>query len=57
LPMAELGRAANVDVSLYDALITLVSNLLDINFRKTGRTLERLGLNGLDAKGILEAIQ
>ncbi len=57
LPMAELGRAANVDVSLYDSLITLVSNLLDIDFRKTGRTLERLGLSGLNSKEILRAIQ
>jgi len=54
LPMAELGRIANVDVELYDSIVVLTSNLLGKDFRKTGRNLHNLGLEGLDYNGVLE---
>jgi len=42
-----LGTLAGVKTPVIDALITLASTALDIDFRKDGLTLERMGLAGL----------
>lgn len=47
LPMVELGKLANVNVDIMNSIITICSTLLMINFKKSGRTLENLGLNML----------
>ena len=54
LPIVELGKVAGVDVSLMDSMINICSALLQIDFRKTGRTLENLGLSNLTKEEILE---
>lgn len=52
VPTASLGAALGVPVPLHNALIHLASQLCDQDFAVSGRTMERLGLQGLDAPAI-----
>jgi opine dehydrogenase len=54
LPMAELGKKANVNVDIMDSIITLCSSLLMIDFRKSGRTLKSLGIDNLSIQEIIQ---
>lgn len=56
MPMTELGKIANVETPVMDALVTLCSILLKHDFRTEGRTLESLGLGGLSVDEILNKI-
>ena len=56
LPIVELGKAAGVDVSLMESMINICSALLQIDFRKNGRTLEHLGLADLTKEEILKQL-
>jgi len=47
VPMEELGRAAGVPTPTIGALITLCGALNGADYRREGRTLERLGLGGM----------
>jgi opine dehydrogenase len=44
VPMAEIGRMLGVKTPVMDALITLASTALGVDFRRTGVTLEKMGL-------------
>ena len=46
VPMAEIGRLMEVKTPVMDALITLASVALGIDFRSEGLTLEKMGLAG-----------
>jgi opine dehydrogenase len=48
VPMAEIGRLFGVKTPVMDALITLASTALGLDFRKEGLTLEKMGLQGVD---------
>lgn len=56
IPLAELGRAANIQTPAMTSIISMCSILLDHNFLEDGRTLERLGLNGLSVSDIIQKI-
>lgn len=56
IPMSELARLAQVPTPLMDAIITLSSSLLGIDFRVKGRTLENLGLSHLDKNSIINLL-
>jgi opine dehydrogenase len=56
VPAASLGAALGVPVPIHDALVALASRLLSTDFVANGRTVERLGLGGLDATGIRAAV-
>ncbi|MBD5227498.1 MAG: NAD(P)-binding domain-containing protein [Bacteroidales bacterium] len=56
IPLAELGRAAGVPTPLFDSLIVMCSTLLNRNFYDEGRTLKRLGLDGLTKEEIIKKI-
>ncbi len=47
VPMSEMAKLAGVDVPVMNSFITLASALLNIDLREKGRTLKRLGLDGL----------
>ena len=47
VPMAEIGRLMEVTTPVMDALITLASVALGIDFRSEGLTLEKMGLGGI----------
>jgi opine dehydrogenase len=48
IPMSALGRAAGVGTPAIDALVELVRNMTGKDFAAEARTLERLGLSGMD---------
>lgn len=54
LPIMELGDVAEVPVSLMRSVVEICGNLLNIDFRKKGRTLEHLGLAGKTKEDIIE---
>lgn len=56
LPMIELGGVAGLKLPLMNAVYTLSSCLLDTDFRKEGRTLERLGLTNMSVNQIINLI-
>ena len=56
LPILELGRAAGLDMNLFDSMISICSKLLGIDFRHNGRTLSSLGLNNLSKDEILNYV-
>jgi hypothetical protein len=50
--MSELGAAVGVRTTAIDALVTLACVIAGTDFAGQARTLERLGLAGMDASGI-----
>ncbi len=54
LPIVELGKVAGVDVSLMESMINICSALLQIDFRRDGRTLKHLGLANMTKEEILK---
>ena len=52
MPMHALGLAAGVATPRIDAVIELAQTLSGSNFAATARTIERMGLAGMDAAGI-----
>jgi len=47
VPMAEIGKLLGVKTPVMDALVTLASTALNVDFRKEGLTLEKMGLAGV----------
>lgn len=57
VPFEELGRLGGVPTPVCSALVDLASTMLEMNFRREGRGLKRLGLAGLslpEMKRLLE---
>jgi opine dehydrogenase len=52
MPMSALGRAAGVATPAIDALIEIVRHMTGKDFAAEARTLDRLGLAGMDASQI-----
>ena len=46
VPIASLGAACRVPTPVTDALIQIANGLCGVDFRETGRTVERLGMAG-----------
>lgn len=57
VPMAALGRAAGVPTPVIDSVIILTGGLLGVDFAASGRSMERLGIQGKDKKALLNALQ
>lgn len=49
---ASIARIVNVETPRMNALITLASTLNNVNYFKTGKTAEKLGISGLTAEQI-----
>jgi opine dehydrogenase len=56
VPLAELGRLAGVPTPTAEALTTLASAALGRDFRREGRTLARMGLEGRSLDAIRAAV-
>ena len=52
VPMAEIGKLLGVKTPLMDALITLASTALGVDFRAEGLTLEKMGLAAVKADSL-----
>lgn len=56
VPLAMIGKAVGVATPVIDASIELGSRLLNRDFRSSGRSMSRLGIEGLGAQEILEFV-
>lgn len=56
LPIMELGRAAGVDTPLLQSMVYICEALLSMDLHTNGRTLNNLGLEGMDKESILRYI-
>jgi opine dehydrogenase len=56
VPLVELARLVGVPTPMTDALIDLAAAMLRIDFRRGGRTLARLGLEGLEPAALLHHV-
>ena len=52
VPMAEIGKLLGIKTPVMDALITLASAALDVDFRAEGLTLEKMGLAGVTRENL-----
>jgi opine dehydrogenase len=57
MPMRALGAAAGVVAPAIDAVITLAQTLAGKDFAEDARTLERMGLAGMDAGQIRRTLE
>ena len=57
VPMSALGVAAGVPTPTIDALVGVVRSMTGKDFAAEGRTLERLGLNGMDGPQIRRVVE
>jgi opine dehydrogenase len=56
VPVSELGAALGVPTPTIDAIVDLACAMCRIDFRKHGRTLEVLGLDGMAAEEMLQYV-
>jgi opine dehydrogenase len=56
IPMSALGTAAGVRTPAIDALVEVVRSMTGTDFAEEARTLERLGLSGMDATQIRRVV-
>jgi opine dehydrogenase len=57
IPMSALGAAARVGMPAVDALVEIVRSMTGNDFAGEGRTLERLGLSGMDGPEIRRVVE
>jgi opine dehydrogenase len=57
IPMSALGVAAGVKTPAIDALVAIACLMTGKTFAAEGRTLERLGLASMDARGIRRVVE
>ncbi len=55
-PISELGRLVNVKTPVIDMIIEIASIIHETDYRGSGRTLRRMGIEGLTREEILEYI-
>jgi opine dehydrogenase len=56
LPFTALARIAEVDVPVAVSLLRIAQTFLGLDLASDGRTAERMGIAGLDRKGLLELV-
>ena len=56
VPMAAIGQLLGVKTPVMDALITLASTALGVDFRRDGLTLEKMGLAGVAPPGLAKIL-
>src|SRR5215468_7730826 len=57
IPMSALGKAAGVETPAIDAVVALAKTMTGYDFAATARTLDRLGLAGMDAAQIRRVVE
>jgi len=57
VPRSQLGQVVGVATPVIDGFVSIGSVVCQEDYWQTGRTLEKLGLAGLDKDGILEVVE
>ncbi|MBI4528336.1 MAG: NAD/NADP octopine/nopaline dehydrogenase family protein [Deltaproteobacteria bacterium] len=52
VPMEEIGSLLGVECPVIGALITLASEMNDVDYRREGLTLKKMGLEGIEPEGL-----
>ena len=55
--MSSIAGVSNVEVPLMDSVITLATGLMDENYRETGRTVDKVGLDGMEPDEIKQYLR
>jgi opine dehydrogenase len=56
VPCIELAKVAGMEMPLFQSILNICSELLDIDFLSEGRTLDKLGLEGLSVNEIITLV-
>ena len=56
LPLIEIARAINIEVPLLTSVYNLTSGLLEVDFKKHGRTLKNLGIENIDINAFIKSV-
>lgn len=51
-PISELGKLVNVETPVIDMMISTASIIHSVDYRSTGRTIERMGIAGMNSEEI-----
>ncbi|MFC1951453.1 NAD/NADP octopine/nopaline dehydrogenase family protein [Chloroflexota bacterium] len=57
VPMSEIGKTVNVDTPVMDALITLGGLVNGKDYRETGLTLAKMGVEAIDSSHLTRALE
>lgn len=57
VPMAELASLLDIDTPVIDALVTLASEMNGVDYRRTGLTLARMGLEDADSAALRQILR
>jgi len=57
VPMAEMAKLVGIEAPMMNLIIDLASQLMDKEYRKEGRTLESLGIDGLSIDELYEFVK
>lgn len=57
VPVSEFGSVANVPTPVIDSIITLAETVNGVLYRKTGRTLEKMGLGGMSLGNVVNVVR
>lgn len=57
LPILELGKAANLEMPLFESMVHIIENLLEMDLHTNGRTLINLGLANMSKAEIVAYIK
>jgi len=56
VPIASIGNQLGVPTPNIDSIIKIGSTILNMDFRKLGRTVDKLGLNNLSSTEIINLV-
>lgn len=56
VPISELGKLTGIPTPVIDAFIKLAGKIHARDYRQEGRTLEKLGIEGMDAKEVMRTV-
>lgn len=56
VPLSEFGKVVGVQTPMMDAIIELANAMCAVDFRKEGRTLDKLGFPSIDRDAMLEYV-
>ena len=57
VPISSLGALAGVNTPVMNQIIDIASMICNVDFRKTGRTPENLGISGMNVKQLRELVR
>jgi opine dehydrogenase len=57
VPISSLGALVGENTPVMNQIIDLASMICNVNFRRAGRTIENLGISGMNVKQLRELVR